>query len=62
MWQTNVNDVPEPYVWGGVPASPDEVPWFLLFRVCDGALIRGNWVLNAGHCLMSEVNGWVVPN
>jgi trypsin len=49
-----------PFIVGGRPAEPNEVPWQValvqgsgssLFQFCGGSLVAPNWVLTAAHCV-----------
>lgn len=45
-------------IYGGTSAEPGEYPWNVIIhftrgRFCGGSIVSKDWVLTAGHCLLS---------
>ena len=60
--QLTDNQVDE-FIVGGKEAKPGEFPWHVEVRgedSCGGTLINKDWVLTAGHCVISRTH--VIPN
>ena len=47
-----LRNVPDAFVVGGEDAKQGEFPWYVGYAGCGASLIRENWVLGPGHCLV----------
>ena len=47
-----IKNSPDEFIVGGQDAKEGEFPWYVNYAECGGALIRDNWVLTAGHCVV----------